>query len=180
MDGGDLLYRKIEENSVELLLNRFSCRVVQKFVDIVSKKRIARLLGYLVGKEEIIVTDQNANHVIQRILERTTPDIYEHFFKGLVKSSNSGIRSICENKYGCRVVQKCLERVVDYYAKEGFGNWPLANGGNAISDCSLGQNYGHMKSENKYVILIVFMTKLTKYWFLNQQLYILSKRSIKW
>lgn len=97
---------------MELSFHRFACRVVQEFVRTASVNRTHHLLNTFADNEGRITCDQNANHIIQRVLDRHNPDVYASFIKALVVSP--GVKTIIEDKYGCRVIQMCLERIVAY------------------------------------------------------------------
>jgi hypothetical protein len=73
----------------------------------------------------MLVTDQNANQIIQYIVEKASPQAYVVFFKNLIENSPDGVKSIAEDKYGCRVIQKCLERVVKLSFGEDKGYYML-------------------------------------------------------
>lgn len=100
--------------------HRFACRVVQEFVRTASVNRTYRLLNTFAKEEGKITCDQNANHIIQRVLDRHNPEVYGSFIKALVISP--GVKSIIENKYGCRVIQMCLERIVNYCSDVSISN----------------------------------------------------------
>lgn len=106
------LYDAIEKHSLDLSFNRYACRVVQKFVSFASPEHVQRLLRMYSGHEGKIVKDQNANHIVQRVFEHHSPDVYSGFVNAFV--ANSGVKDVVEDKYGCRVVQVCLERLVSY------------------------------------------------------------------
>lgn len=109
------LFDAIETHSIDLSFNRYACRVIQKFVLFAPADRVRRLLDTYSGIEGKIAKDQNANHIIQRVFENHSPVVYTLFVNAFV--INSGVKDIIEDKYGCRVVQVCLERLVDHCTK---------------------------------------------------------------
>ena len=104
----------MKRNCLDLLLQRHSCRFIQHYVDKVSKERLIVLLKSLQGNELMVVMDQNANHVIQHIVSTSSPDVFYEFFIALLSNPKGGIETIANDKYGCRVIQKCLERIVEF------------------------------------------------------------------
>ena len=106
----------MKRNCLDLLLQRHSCRFIQHYVDKLSKERLIGLLASLQGNELMVVMDQNANHVIQHIVSTSSPDVFYEFFIALLSNPNpkGGIETIANDKYGCRVIQKCLERIVEF------------------------------------------------------------------
>lgn len=106
------MFDTIEKNSLELSFHRFACRVVQEFVRAASVYRTRRLLATFAHNEGRIARDQNANHIVQRVLDRHIPDVYAPFIKALV--IEPGVKVIIEDKYGCRVIQMCLEKIVAF------------------------------------------------------------------
>jgi len=105
-----LLFDAIEANCIELSFSRYACRVIQKLVEHAPEEYTHRLLKAYVGHEVQIAKDQNANHIVQRILEKCMPDVYSPFMKTIVEKY--GLTPIIEDKYGCRIIQLCLERLV--------------------------------------------------------------------
>lgn len=56
------------------------------------------------------------NHIIQFVVNHFHPEVYAAFMQSLIDSI--GIQQIIENKYGCRVVQAALERVISECQKD--------------------------------------------------------------
>jgi hypothetical protein len=52
-------------------------------------------------------------------MECHLPDIYAPFIVAMVK--NPGVKAVIEDKYGCRVIQMCLEKVVEFCSSQSVG-----------------------------------------------------------
>lgn len=109
----DSLIGTIEQHSFELSFNRHGYRIVQKYVNFAPVELVQKLLNVnFAGHEAEMVQDINAHHIIQSVVEKHMPLIYAPFIKACIASLT--VKSAIENKYGCRVFQFCLERLVDY------------------------------------------------------------------
>lgn len=101
-----LLANKMRGQVLNLSLQMYGCRVVQKALEHILVEQQAALVGELEHHVSKCVKDQNGNHVIQKAIERCAPNtigfIYESF-----------VGQVCHlsiHPYGCRVIQRCLER----------------------------------------------------------------------
>ncbi|KAF7632629.1 Serine/threonine protein phosphatase 2A regulatory subunit [Meloidogyne graminicola] len=80
-------------------------------IQVLSPQRVKDLMTVrFSGIEFQLITDQNGNHIVQYIVNNLQPQIYLNFIESLDKSV--GLKQVFENKYGCRVLQCALERVV--------------------------------------------------------------------
>ena len=105
------LVELIENITPSLALNRYGCRVIQKLVQVAPSYRVERLLStHFIGQEFQLITDQNANRIVQRLIADFEPDVYLPFLRSLINAA--GLKPVLENKYGCRVMQSALERAV--------------------------------------------------------------------
>ncbi|KHJ94849.1 RNA binding repeat protein, Pumilio-family [Oesophagostomum dentatum] len=96
-----------------MCLNRYSCRVVQKVIECLPEELKSLLMMELHGSNLVtLCTDQNANHVIQKIMTAFPLSqwqfIVEHFIR-----NRDDLFSVAENKYGCRVIQLIIEVLSD-------------------------------------------------------------------
>ncbi|KAJ1347055.1 Pumilio domain member 9 [Parelaphostrongylus tenuis] len=96
-----------------MCLNRYSCRVIQKVLECLPEEMKSLLLCDLHNCNLVaLCTDQNANHVVQKIM--TSFDlshwlfIVEHFIL-----NTEDLFRIAEDKYGCRVIQLIIEVLSD-------------------------------------------------------------------
>jgi hypothetical protein len=108
-----LLANKMRGQVLNLSLQMYGCRVVQKALEHILVEQQAALVGELENHVLKCVKDQNGNHVIQKAIERCAPEtigfIY-HAFLGQVQH-------LSLHPYGCRVIQRCLERPEFFPAK---------------------------------------------------------------
>jgi len=119
------------QNGLQLSLNRFSCRAIQKLVTRAPADSLQRLFDAYKGNEGVVAMDQNGNHIgrtslipallhthcfsyfsVQRIMEYNVPRVYAPFIRAL--ADKPGILHLMMDKCGCRVVQMCLEKLVSY------------------------------------------------------------------
>uniref|UniRef100_A0A1I8C0G0 PUM-HD domain-containing protein n=1 Tax=Meloidogyne hapla TaxID=6305 RepID=A0A1I8C0G0_MELHA len=105
------LIHSLEEIASTLALNRYGCRVLQKLVQMLPPHRVEDLMTVrFAGIEFQLITDQNGNHIVQYIVNNLQPQIYLKFIESLNESV--GLKQVVENKYGCRVLQCALEKVI--------------------------------------------------------------------
>jgi pumilio RNA-binding family len=57
------------ENMVELALQMYGCRVIQKGIEVLPPEIVSRMTAQLRGHVVDCVQDQNGNHVIQKCIE---------------------------------------------------------------------------------------------------------------
>lgn len=105
------LVENIEHIAPSLALNRYGCRVVQKLMQISPPDHVERLLTTKFSDQEFeLVTDQNGNRIVQKLIENFEPGVYLPFLRSMIDSA--GLKHVLVNKYGCRVMQAALERAV--------------------------------------------------------------------
>lgn len=96
-----------------MCLNRYSCRVIQKALECLPDELKCLLLLDLHNCDLVaLCTDQNANHVVQKIMTSfNLPQwvfIVEHFDRNC-----DDLFNVAEDKYGCRVIQLIIEILSD-------------------------------------------------------------------
>jgi hypothetical protein len=69
-----LIVSKLEGNFQELALNTYSCRVIQKLLEVADIEDVRKVFAELKNVIVYTIFDQNGNHVIQKIIERITPE----------------------------------------------------------------------------------------------------------
>lgn len=100
------LMSKMKGQILTLSLGTYGCRVVQKALDFLPHTDQMQIAEEL--RESILtcVRDQNANHVVQKILERMSPrtdvDFIPQAFRG-------NVYSLAAHCYSCRVLQRIFE-----------------------------------------------------------------------
>ncbi|KAK9904800.1 hypothetical protein WJX75_002758 [Coccomyxa subellipsoidea] len=125
------------QGSVKVLsLQVYGCRVIQKAIEVLNLALKTGIVAELKGQVIECVADQNGNHVIQKCIECITPsepiaDLLEELANGPGGSAaaqrrlsvlankpvlSAGIVPLARHPYGCRVVQRILEKctLTDY------------------------------------------------------------------
>uniref|UniRef100_A0A183C5Q5 PUM-HD domain-containing protein n=1 Tax=Globodera pallida TaxID=36090 RepID=A0A183C5Q5_GLOPA len=116
------LFSLVRPLAFKMVLNRFACRIVQKVVINLTDSHVHQLLcQQFKGHENTLVTDQNGNHFVQCVVEHFAPDVYGKFVLALA-TFPAGLNAVFENKYGCRVIQLVLERIVQLVNDRNTGN----------------------------------------------------------
>lgn len=100
--------------AADMAFNRFSCRVIQKAIDAFSADMLDPMLQAFRGYVLSMGTEQSANHVLQKIIDTVPAKDYRFIIEEMCSSGNMD-KMIC-NKFGCRVVQFCLEKLTKNYA----------------------------------------------------------------
>eukprot|EP00124_Ichthyophonus_hoferi_P000411 Ihof_evm4s15 gene=Ihof_evmTU4s15 len=103
-----VLAQTVEGHLLQLSLQMYSCRVIQKALESVPpehKDLQVRLVKELDGNVIRCVKDQNGNHVIQKCIESFDPDTIQF----IVDSFKGQVCSLSTHPYGCRVIQRMLE-----------------------------------------------------------------------
>jgi len=99
------LYQSIQGNVLELSLQMYGCRIVQKAFASLQDTYKVQLLQEFHGHVMDCIHDQNGNHVIQKIIETCSQlqldFLYDQVFPKIIQLS-------C-HPYGCRVLQRMLE-----------------------------------------------------------------------
>jgi pumilio RNA-binding family len=112
------------KDMLELTLQMYGCRVVQKGLDVLPRDIIAHMIRRLDGHVVECVEDQNGNHVVQKCIEviffplvpLLPPDnvtlcvqIAADGVDFIVGSFRGHVRHLSAHPYGCRVIQRVLE-----------------------------------------------------------------------
>ncbi|KAF1764501.1 hypothetical protein GCK72_004449 [Caenorhabditis remanei] len=107
----DTIKRYIVSDIAALCLDKYACRVVQTALERLEPEYADAIVAAIPRKNRLmaICTDQNANHVIQKIIKRMGLSRWEFLITYLCKTEHDNLLDICEDKYGCRVVQTIVE-----------------------------------------------------------------------
>ena len=89
-----------------LSLSTYGCRVVQRALDYVEPDERLSIADELRDQVISCVRDQNANHVIQKILERVSPTSQIDY---IPKAFRGNVYSLAAHCYSCRVLQRIFE-----------------------------------------------------------------------
>lgn len=85
----------------------YGCRVVQKALETLGEEEQIEIVKRVENISEKAVQDQNANHVIQRIIEKVDKRNLKNF--PIIFSRNA--KELATHPYGCRVLQRCFEYI---------------------------------------------------------------------
>jgi len=103
-----LLVEALYGNVVNLSLQTYGCRVVQKALEVSEMEEKIAITKELEGHVLTCLKDQNGNHVIQKIIEEVDP-LYTKF---IVDSFTNNVFQLSTHPYGCRIIQRII---VCYY-----------------------------------------------------------------
>ncbi|PAV82580.1 hypothetical protein WR25_26697 [Diploscapter pachys] len=109
----DLIVANLKRDLSNRALSRYSCRVVQKAVECLDTNLTAALMIELTKANLVpLCVDQNANHVIQKMVMVYPSQLWCFLVDNLLQNPEK-ILSISENKYGCRVIQLIIEQLCE-------------------------------------------------------------------
>ncbi|CAI5441871.1 unnamed protein product [Caenorhabditis angaria] len=95
-----------------LCLDKSACRVIQLAIQKLDTHLASRLSLQLRGSDLVQLSiDQNGNHVIQKII-KTLPISAWNFVVDYFQNDEYLI-SVCQDKYGCRVIQSTIEKLTE-------------------------------------------------------------------
>jgi uncharacterized membrane-anchored protein YjiN (DUF445 family) len=107
---------------VQLSMQMYGCRVVQKALEYVSTQRLIALITEFETPQVLLrcVYDSNGNHVIQKCIEivsrvakeAATPELSEYLSSRImfiINAFQGRVKELSSHPYGCRVVQRILE-----------------------------------------------------------------------
>ena len=110
--------------AVNLAMQMYGCRVVQKALEYVNTERLMALVSEFESPPVLLrcVHDSNGNHVIQKCIEivsRVANDAREHSKEAaehvagriqfIIDTFKGRVKELSSHPYGCRVVQRILE-----------------------------------------------------------------------
>ncbi|KAG5507672.1 hypothetical protein JKF63_06621 [Porcisia hertigi] len=104
----DRLTEKVRGHLLEYSLQTYGCRVMQKAVENMRAADRAIIIRELDGKIVDSVFDQNANHVVQKVIEVCPAEV-----QFVVDAFLPSLGELACHAYGCRVLQRTFERCHD-------------------------------------------------------------------
>ena len=107
------LANKMRGQVLTLSTQMYGCRVVQKALEHILVEQQAAIVGELENHVLKCVKDQNGNHVIQKAIERCAPETIGFIYRAFLDQ----VQHLSLHPYGCRVIQRCLERTEFFPAK---------------------------------------------------------------
>ena len=116
------LARMLENQCVQLSMQMYGCRVVQKALEYVGTDRLIAIVSEFENPPVLLrcVHDANGNHVIQKCIEvvskasaeATDPEMAEFLnlrINFILDAFKGRIKELSSHPYGCRVIQRLLE-----------------------------------------------------------------------
>ncbi|ODV96089.1 hypothetical protein PACTADRAFT_80157 [Pachysolen tannophilus NRRL Y-2460] len=102
-----ILLEAMEGHLLDLSLQMYGCRVVQRAIEFINIDEQCELIKELSNPADVIrcCKDSNGNHVIQIAIEKTPIEHISFIFEAM----KPHLYHLSTNAYGCRVVQKMLE-----------------------------------------------------------------------
>lgn len=101
---------------LSLSLQLYSCRVVQKALEVLPLDGRVSIVAELEGSLMRCVRDQNGNHVVQKIIECVPSSQLGR----LLTTFAGNLVPLSQHAYGCRVMQRILEHCGDAPAYAGL------------------------------------------------------------
>lgn len=96
---------------VKIALNSHGTRALQKMIEFVSTpEQIQTVINALDGKVVELIQDLNGNHVIQKCLNRLSPDDAQFIFDTV----GTNCVSVGTHRHGCCVLQRCIDHATGH------------------------------------------------------------------
>lgn len=121
-DQVESLAQLLQGQAVQLSMQMYGCRVVQKALEYVGTNRLIALVAEFEGLQTLLrcVHDANGNHVIQKCIEvvsrvskeASSPEFADYMSSRImfiINTFQGHIRELSSHPYGCRVIQRLLE-----------------------------------------------------------------------
>jgi pumilio RNA-binding family len=123
-DQCESLARLLTNQCVQLSMQMYGCRVVQKALEYVGTDRLIAIVGEFENPPVLLrcVHDSNGNHVIQKCIEITSkaaqdlidtqPEVAEYLnsrIEIIIEAFKGRVKELSSHPYGCRVIQRILE-----------------------------------------------------------------------
>jgi hypothetical protein len=103
-----LVVQKVASELVQISKNMHGTRAVQKMIECLSSPSQVELVKRALCNSVVeLIQDLNGNHVIQRCLNRLSPDDNQ-FIYDAVTSGNNCVE-VATHRHGCCVLQRCID-----------------------------------------------------------------------
>jgi pumilio RNA-binding family len=168
----------MQDNILSLSLGTYGCRVVQKALEYTEAKEQLRIAEELKRDVLTCIRDQNANHVIQKILERVSPTTLVDFIPQAFQNKVFNLAAHC---YSCRVLQRIFEHCEDTQRRplidellqdtvklmhDQYGNyviqWILSNGTKQDKDVIIDKAKGNVLKLSKHKFASNVVEQITR------------------
>ncbi|MCJ1471265.1 hypothetical protein MMC07_009913 [Pseudocyphellaria aurata] len=105
-DQRTVLINNAAPQMVKIALNQHGTRALQKMIEFIStREQIQTIIHALQDRVVELIQDLNGNHVIQKCLNRLSPDDAQFIFDGV---GNNCI-VVGTHRHGCCVLQRCID-----------------------------------------------------------------------
>lgn len=105
-DQRTILINNAAPSMVKIALNQHGTRALQKMIEFIStRKQIQTIIFALHDRVVELIQDLNGNHVIQKCLNRLTPDDAQFIFDAV--GANCVV--VGTHRHGCCVLQRCID-----------------------------------------------------------------------
>ena len=94
---------------IELCSNKYSCRVIQKLVDVLDDNLIKVMIELINNNLYKLFIDQNGNHVIHKIIKK----LDEKDLECIYNTALGNINSLIINQYGSHIIQELFTKLED-------------------------------------------------------------------
>lgn len=103
-----VIVRRVAPDLVSISKNMHGTRAVQKMIECLSSPEQIELIKKALGNYVVeLIQDLNGNHVIQRCLNRLSPEDNQ-FIYDAVTSGNNCVE-VATHRHGCCVLQRCID-----------------------------------------------------------------------
>ncbi|KAJ3997910.1 ARM repeat-containing protein [Lentinula boryana] len=119
-DQRNVICESVAQDLVNISLNMHGTRAVQKMIDFLSTHRQQANLRYNAQIHSIIVAlslhvvvlikDLNGNHVIQKCLNKLSPDDNQFIYNAVA----ANCVEVATHRHGCCVLQRCIDHASDH------------------------------------------------------------------
>ncbi|KAL9134916.1 MAG: hypothetical protein Q9175_003903 [Cornicularia normoerica] len=106
-----VLINNASPEMVKIALNSHGTRALQKMIEFVSTpEQIQTVINALNGKVVDLIQDLNGNHVIQKCLNRLSPNDAQFIFDTV----GTNCVSVGTHRHGCCVLQRCIDHATGH------------------------------------------------------------------
>jgi len=114
----------------ELSLDPHGTRVVQKVIELFGQTEcIGQVAVALEPHTQLLITDMNGNHVIQRFLSACSPALNQFIYDAVC----ANIFPVATNRHGCCVLQRCIDSASEFQ-REGLVSCIVENAVALVQD----------------------------------------------
>lgn len=101
-----ILVRNAAPDFIRIALDPHGTRALQKLVECVSTQEESQLIIESLSPHVVTLSrDLNGNHVVQKCLQRLSPEVNQFIFD----SASAHCNEIATHRHGCCVLQRCLD-----------------------------------------------------------------------